>query len=302
MALASKSGPTLARRAPWLVTWGTWPVLFLAALAASSSAAVFHWSPGRVLGGLAIGFIVVLASLELAYPFDPRWRMTWRTVFGRDIKYFLSGFVAGTAINYLIGLVRIHLSSGRHGLVSHWPIWLTVPAVLIALDFVQYWQHRWSHEANGPLKRFLWKTHVAHHLPEQVYVLMHPANHPFNILILQGLLSFPLIYFLGPAPEAMLVASAIINLQSIISHCNVDLRAGWFNYIFSGTELHRCHHSADISEAQNYAVTLSLLDVVFGTFVYHPARPPAFLGVAEPNLYPRSNQFWRVMLIPLMRS
>lgn len=133
---------------------------------------------------------------------------------------------------------------------------------------------------------------------EQVYVLMHPAGHPINFILLQGLIRVPLFYALGVAPDALLVVTAIIGLQGLVSHCNVDIRAGWANYLLVGTELHRFHHSADLTEGKNYAVTLSLLDIMFGTFVYRLNTPPQRLGVTEPGAYPRSSQFWRVMALP----
>jgi len=151
------------------------------------------------------------------------------------------------------------------------------------------------------LKHVLWRTHAPHHLPEQVYVLMHPAGHPFNFFLLQGLLRLPLFYWLGASPEAIFAASGIIGLQGLVSHCNVDLRAGWFNYVFMGTELHRYHHSGDASEAKNFATALSLLDVVFGTLIYRPGEAPKRLGVARQADYPQSREFWKTMLIPLRR-
>jgi sterol desaturase/sphingolipid hydroxylase (fatty acid hydroxylase superfamily) len=96
----------------------------------------------------------------------------------------------------------------------------------------------------------------------------------------------------------LFAATAVIGLQGLVSHCNVDLRAGWLNYLFTGTELHRFHHSADISEGRNYAVAFSFLDVLFGTFVRRPGELPRRLGVSDPGAYPRSGQFWRVMRIP----
>ncbi len=80
----------------------------------------------------------------------------------------------------------------------------------------------------------------------------------------------------------------------------VHLRAGWFNYLFVGPELHRYHHSADLREAQNYAVVLSLIDVLFGTFVYKPGRLPERIGVADPADYPRSVEVWKIMLLPFL--
>ena len=49
----------------------------------------------------------------------------------------------------------------------------------------------------------------------------------------------------------------------------MDIRAGWFNYLFVGTELHRFHHSASLTESKNYALTLSFIDIIFGTFYYN---------------------------------
>jgi sterol desaturase/sphingolipid hydroxylase (fatty acid hydroxylase superfamily) len=290
------------RATPWSVTWLTWPVLFVLTIGAIYHALRFHRDLGITLGVITGVTIISLVTLEFLYPLDGRWRMTWRTFFGRDIKYFIAGGLSGAATNYVFALIGMKLASGHVGPATSWPVWLAAPAAILAFDFFQYWQHRWSHEADNTWKSFLWRTHAPHHLPEQVYVLMHPAGHPFNFFLLQGLIRIPLYYVLGFSPEALFAATAIMGLQGVISHCNVDLRAGWFNYLFAGAELHRFHHSADPQEGQNYAVTFSFLDVIFGTFAYAPDRVPERLGVIEPAAYPKASQFWRVMLIPLRRS
>jgi sterol desaturase/sphingolipid hydroxylase (fatty acid hydroxylase superfamily) len=301
MALSETSSQPKRRATPWAVTWLTWPLLFAINIWAIAHAIVLKWDYGVTLGVSIATAIVTIVVLEFLYPLDQRWRMTWRSFLGRDVKYFLAGGLTGAATNYALGLVGLTLAAGHVGPMTEWPLWLAIPATILAFDFFQYWQHRWSHEADNPFKAFLWKTHAAHHLPEQVYVLMHPAGHPLNFILLQGLIRVPLFYVLGVSPEALFAATAIIGLQGLVSHCNVDLRAGWFNYVFAGTELHRFHHSADLAEGKNYAVTLSFLDVIFGTFVYQPDRLPHRLGVADPAAYPRSAQFWRVMLIPFRK-
>jgi sterol desaturase/sphingolipid hydroxylase (fatty acid hydroxylase superfamily) len=292
-----------ARRAtPWIVTWLTWPLLFVITIGTIYHAFRFHWDLGITLGAITGGTIVTLVVLEFLYPLDRRWRMTWRSFFGRDIKYLIAGGLSGAATNFLFGLIGMSLASTHTGVLTQWPVWLAGPAAILAFDFFQYWQHRWSHEADTVWKRWLWRTHAPHHLPEQVYVLMHPAGHPINFFLLQGLIRIPLFYVLGVSPEALFAATAITGMQGIFSHCNVDIRAGWFNYIFAGTELHRYHHSADTREWKNYAVVFSFLDVLFGTLVYRPGTAPAELGVANADAYPRSSQFWQVMLIPLLRA
>jgi sterol desaturase/sphingolipid hydroxylase (fatty acid hydroxylase superfamily) len=300
-AVLPNSASEPARRTPFIVTWLTWPMLFLITLGTIFHALLFHWSLDATLGALTGGTILTLVILEFLYPLDARWRMTWRTFAGRDIKYLAAGIASGAGTNFILGLVGISLAAGHQGPLTHWPVWIAAPAAVFIFDVFQYWQHRWSHEADTGWKRFLWRTHAPHHLPEQVYVLMHPAGHPINFFLLQGIVRIPLFYFLGVSPEALFAATAIMGLQGIVSHCNVDLRAGWFNYLFAGTELHRYHHSADVTEWKNYAVVFSVIDVIFGTLVYRPDRPPARLGVANHDAYPRSSQFWRVMLLPFRR-
>jgi len=299
-AIESTPIPRVAT-APWHVTWLTWPVMFVSNIAAISLTITQHWTLAVTMAATTGSFVVVLITLEFLYPLDSRWRMTLRSFFGRDIKYFIAGGLTGALTNFVLALAGISLSLGHVGPITHWPVWIAAPTLIVAFDFLQYWQHRWSHEADTPLKHFLWRTHAPHHLPEQVYVLMHPAGHPFNFFLLQGLLRLPLFYWLGASPEAIFAASGIIGLQGLVSHCNVDLRAGWFNYVFMGTELHRYHHSGDASEAKNFATALSLLDVVFGTLIYRPGEAPKQLGVARQADYPQSREFWKTMLIPLRR-
>lgn len=287
-----------APTAPWIVTWGTWPILFVLNLLTISHAIAFHWNYNLTMA-VSIGVaIVTLVALEIAYPLDQRWRMTWRTFVGRDIKYFIAGGLTGVSTNFALTAVGLTLADGHVGPLTNWPVWYAVAVAMLAFEFLQYWQHRWSHEADSPVKRFLWKTHAPHHLPEQVYVLMHPAGHPLNFILIQAVIRVPLFYVLGLSPEAIFALGAITGLQGLVAHCNVDLRSGWFNYVFAGTELHRYHHSANVSEAQNFAVTLSLIDVLFGTFVYRPHDKPERLGISEPEKYPPSHAFWRAMMLP----
>jgi sterol desaturase/sphingolipid hydroxylase (fatty acid hydroxylase superfamily) len=108
------------------------------------------------------------------------------------------------------------------------------------------------------------------------------------------------LYFLGLPPEAVILVNLIVGVQGILSHSNLDLRAGWFNYIFVGPELHRYHHSADLKEAGNYAVALSVIDLLFGTFIYKPGQLPDRIGVGTPSDYPRSVEVWKVLLLPFL--
>ncbi len=57
---------------------------------------------------------------------------------------------------------------------------------------------------------------------------------------------------------------------------------------------------ANLAESKNYAATLSILDLAFGTFHYRPGRVPERLGVLDQAAYPNSNELWKVMKLPFV--
>lgn len=286
---------------PWVVTWLTWPALFLASIGGSLHAISNQYSYEKTYPVFLFSSIIVLMALESAFPLQQRWKMTWRSML-RDVKYLVTGSAFLAVINGAFGLISIRLGDGHIGPITGWPLYLSVPAALLAVDFLQYWQHRWEHTLGGRLGSFLWGAHAAHHLPDRVYIFMHAVGHPVNLIIVRAVIMIPALYFLGATAETILLFNVINNLQGLVSHCNIDLRAGWFNYVFTGAELHRFHHSAAAEESRNYAVTLPLFDIVFGTFYYRPGQVPDRLGVENPAVYPDSNEFWKVMRMPFQRQ
>ena len=87
----TETSPKTERATPWTVTWLTWPLLFAMNLLVIAHAIVFHWDYGVSLGATIGISIVTLVTLEFLCPLDNRWRMTWRSFFGRDLKFFLAG-------------------------------------------------------------------------------------------------------------------------------------------------------------------------------------------------------------------
>jgi sterol desaturase/sphingolipid hydroxylase (fatty acid hydroxylase superfamily) len=296
-----KTTQTRQSTAPWGITWLTWPILSISNIGIALKAIAAHWNYSSVLIMLSIADIVALVALETLYPLERKWKMTWRS-FARDVKYIVAGGATFALVDGAFGLAAIRLNAGHVGPITNWPLFLSVPVSLMVVDFLNYWQHRWSHESTGTIGKFLWRSHAAHHLPEQVYVLMHPAFHPINTFIVRGLVTLLPLYYLGANPETTLLFSTIVTFQSVISHFNVDIRTGWLNYVLVGAELHRFHHSASPVGSKNYAVTLSFLDVLFGTFYYRPGCFPERLGVVNPKAFPQSNEFWRVMRLPFERE
>ncbi len=282
------------------ITYLLSPLLLGGALLLFVSAQTYGWSLATVFAWMSGARILLLVLIERCFPARPEWRMTWSS-FRRDLKYMVVNGGAAGLLKVVFAWLAIDLSRWNTGLVSDMPIWAELLFLVLVYEFFQYWYHRLSHEARGAWGRWLWRTHVAHHLPDRVYLLMHPVGHPVNLLISLALVQWPLVV-LGVQAETVFLFNALMGLQGLLSHFNVDVKAGWLNYVLVGTELHRLHHSADMREAQNYGVLTPFWDLVFGTFVYTPGRLPSRLGVVDPEAYPDSTDIAKVLALPLRRS
>ena len=280
------------------VMYGTYPFTLILCLVVCTYAVWRQLDFKAVYGPLVMGLMVFYLVIELLFPLKREWGMTFRTFFHRDVKFLvLNGAVQGVG-QAAIGWIAITLSLDSKGPLRNVPFYFALPILFLLSEFLHYWYHRLSHEFGGRVGNFLWKTHAAHHLPDRVYVLMHAVGHPLDLLAMNILMMAILPPVLGCTPDVTFVFVVISNLHGIVSHLNVDIRAGWFNYLFSLPEVHRYHHSTDVTEAKNYGSVFMLFDHLFGTFVYHPGELPVQLGVAAPAKYPDSTKILAVLAMP----
>jgi sterol desaturase/sphingolipid hydroxylase (fatty acid hydroxylase superfamily) len=243
---------------------------------------------------LMIGTLVLL---EWWVPVRPEWSMTGRRFFRRDLPMLLVNGAAVAATTSAVTAIA-------HG-AAFWPVkeshtlpwWAQAIAAILISDFIWYWVHRYSHEGRGRWSQWLWRTHVLHHLPEQVYVFMHVVGHPINGAYVRVILMLPPIT-LGFSPQAIFAAAALTGFQGLVSHFNVDIRAGWLNRVFMGTELHRYHHSADPKEGRNYAAVVTFWDQLFGTYEHHLGEQPLALGLRDRAAYPADGLWGAWLALP----
>ena len=278
------------------VRYFLYPLLLAATLLIIHGAVTGAWDLKRALWGYLFGLIVVLIAVERLLPLSADWSMT-RASLLRDLKYLGASGIAIALVRTGFGTLAIWFSERHQGPLAHTAIVPSVAIFLMLFELLQYWLHRLSHEGRGALGRFLWRLHLAHHLPDRVYVVMHGVFHPVNALITALLIQSSML-LLGLSPQAAFAATLLIDLQTMISHFNVDIRAGFFNYLFIGTELHRYHHSASVAEAKNYGTVIPLWDLVFGTFLYRPENLPARLGLDGSDEQPTSQNFLQVLRLP----
>lgn len=280
------------------ITYYFYPLLLLAHIIICYLIIIEDYSKGAMFSWFAGSRMVILLAVEFGFPMKKGWKMTWAS-FYRDLKYAGVGIILFQGMNFLLGLLLIYWSKDNTGLLANTSILTGFILTALFFEFFQYWHHRLSHEMKGKFGNFLWKTHAAHHLPERVYLLMHAVGHPINAIITFIIIQGSLI-LMGARQESIFLLQVFMGLQGLVSHFNVKIKAGFLNYIFIGTELHRSHHSANIEEAKNYGAFLSIWDLIFGTFYYNPDKEPERLGVVDPENYPRSTEILKVMALPFV--
>ena len=87
-------------------------------------------------------------------------------------------------------------------------------------------------------------------------------------------------------------------LNGFFQHCNVDIRLGILNYLISGPELHRWHHSMVKEESNhNYGNNLIIWDRLFGTWYLPTEREVQELGL-DNRAYPTT--FLKQMTVPFI--
>jgi sterol desaturase/sphingolipid hydroxylase (fatty acid hydroxylase superfamily) len=281
------------------VRWGLYPLL-LAWVGGCIAYGLAHPEALTTVLAVKAGVMVpVLMLVEQWVPYERRWGMTWRHLLRRDLVFIAINGATLALLSYGLAALSIAVAAGAEGPVTAWPLWLQVVVGLVVFEALQYSTHRSMHEGRGRSGNFLWRTHAIHHLPQQLYVVMHAVFHPFNAIIVRVVVQLLPVWVLGYDPRAAFVFGSIVALHGTVSHLNLDMRAGWLNYLFVGPELHRYHHAADGQRATNFAATLSPFDWIFGTFEYRPGVPPRTLGLREDDGYPGQHVPLRAALFAL---
>lgn len=172
---------------------------------------------------------------------------------------------------------------GPQNLWPHdWPLLGQLFLMLLIAELGRYWVHRAAHEVS-----FLWKFHAVHHSPNRLYFFNAARFHPLEKVYFLVPEVAPFI-LLGVNLECLALYAVFNSIHGLMQHSNIQIKAGWFNYVFSLTELHRWHHSQKIEESnKNYGNNLILWDMVFGTYFNPKEKEVGTIGLLN-RQYPKS--------------
>lgn len=206
------------------------------------------------------------------------------------VQVVLPRLVTTGVILYWSGNFSDRQSPLNHLWPHGWETGFQVILMLLSADFLRYWLHRLSHEWPP-----LWRLHAVHHSPHKLYWFNVGRFHPIEKCLQMVFDTFPFI-FLGVGKEVIALYLVFYSINGFIQHCNIQLKLGPLNYLISGPELHRWHHSRRVKESnQNYGNNLIVWDLVFGTWFLPPSREVGELGLINRN-YPLT--FWQQLVTP----
>lgn len=255
------------------LSYCAWPVVFFSSIAGAYFAfASDH--PLIAFSAVYAAAVAALLLLERTIPYEGRWLEPDGET-ANDIAHTLltKGLVQIAA---LLEAVFPMLTAGLLQPIaalqfSVWPSSLPMAAqVALAVtiaEFGLYWTHRVAHE-----KLFFWRFHALHHSVTRLWVVNTGRFHVVDSLFKVALSQIPL-YLLGAPLQVFWWLGAVTAFMGILTHCNVDMKTGLFDYMFSTPRLHRWHHSQEIREGNtNYGENIVVFDLLFGTY-FNPDRP-----------------------------
>lgn len=151
-----------------------------------------------------------------------------------------------------------------------WQQWVLA---YVAVDFVSYWYHRFSHEFN-----ILWAGHVTHHSADHFNLTNGFRGSPF-----QGLGRIPfwvVLPMVGFSPGVLVITLKISGIYDFWLHTQTIPKLGFFEKIFITPSMHRVHHGKnDLYIDKNYGSTFVIWDKMFGT--YQEETEPVVYGIKD---------------------
>lgn len=228
--------------------------------------------------------------LERWMPFEKNW--VNGTDWNLDFTYYIINYLIKVSAQFTLIWLAVWIPFPQW-FPTTLPFWMQVLLALTIIDFFLFFVHWQSHRYG-----WLWKLHAIHHSSERLYFLNGEKRHALH-QILEGSPGIILCLVIGTPQPVVVVALAILAINMMMQHTNLDYKAGILKKFFCVTELHRWHHRADYKDAQvNYGAWLTVWDHIFKTAydnpkIYH-TDGIGEIGIKEEPNFPRTywKQFW----------
>lgn len=216
---------------------------------------------------------------------QPRPKSEWSI---EMISLMQLGLIKPVVLILGFSLARIAFPESQDSL-AELPFWLSFLLVFLPDDFAHYWIHRMAHKHPR-----LWGLHRTHHTPNVYQVSIAFRENWLWFWVMPGFWWMGIMVYFGLLEQVMLSA-AIIGVHNIILHTGFNADRAlyrnkylqrplrYFEYLINTPSLHRGHHGLGTNgvPAGNFAQTLFIWDVVFGTAVFQDDRIPERYGTVS---------------------
>jgi sterol desaturase/sphingolipid hydroxylase (fatty acid hydroxylase superfamily) len=138
---------------------------------------------------------------------------------------------------------------------------INVLVLLLSIDFIFYWVHRWGHEVN-----IMWAAHSPHHSAEEMNFFV-----ALRASVTQRLFSFFFFWpltIIGFKPIDIYAMTGLHLFISFLHHTELIPKLWrWVEFIFTTPSHHRVHHGINFSYLdKNFGEFLIVWDRLFGTY------------------------------------
>lgn len=199
-------------------------------------------------------------------------------VFFNDLFIYLLGFFALCATTEFVFL-KILAVFNIHSLeivsIKKWNPILQILIMFLIQDFCEFIAHILLHRSN-----FLWRFHKIHHAQEELGAASTRHFHFLEMCVFKPIIYIPFAMIGYSVLDYFLFQITVQNVWGFFTHCNINVKWGWLNYIINTPQTHAWHHAKNIPNKYgvNYASILNIWDILFGYF-YLPKDKTPILGV-----------------------
>ncbi len=251
------------------ITYGIFPIVFISTMTGSFYAMQYGYKAFAIIASVSLLTAVIIHFCEKINPHFKYWSIPQNDVKTDAIHVAVSMGIIPQVLDGLLSAVLLVVALKLTTVLGFavwphdWHLGFQLILALLISQFGTYWSHRLMHEV--PL---LWRLHATHHSPKRLYWLNAGRFHPLDTIVGSSISLMPLL-ILGAGDEVFVLQTVWVSVHGMFQHCNIHLKLGLLNYIFSMAELHRWHHSMTLEEANtNYGSNIIFWDIVFGTMYY----------------------------------
>jgi sterol desaturase/sphingolipid hydroxylase (fatty acid hydroxylase superfamily) len=215
-------------------------------------------------GGITIAGFLLIAAIEILWPWRPTTRLTAVRWLGNSVLWVLTA-VLGFLWAPLDQLISVQFEIPPLFVL---PSWTEIAIAVPALDLLAYGLHRAFHALHP-----LWRLHALHHSDPEFDVTTTLRHHPGEWLIMAVVITAAGAGA-GLSPSAIAIYASINLSVQLFNHANFTvppLLAKALELVIVTPNLHRIHHSRRIDDASsNYGMIFSVWDRLFGTYREEP--------------------------------